>query len=325
LQTARKISCVILDKTGTVTQGKPALAAILAFSGHDERSVLQLAAGLESGSEHPLAAAILVGAEEKGIKAEKVRKFQALAGHGVSGRIADKHYYFGNQALMHSQGIETSAFSEQLAQLAKQGQTPMLLAEEQVVIGVISVSDPIKTDSAAAVKQLQQQGVRVLMVTGDNEVTAQAIAEQAGIREVRAQVLPQDKAEIVKELQAQGEVVGMVGDGINDAPALAQANVGFAIGSGTDVAIESADIVLLQGSLLKVAEAMQLSVLTVQNIKQNLLGAFIYNTIGIPVAAGLLYPLFGILLNPMLAGAAMAMSSVTVVSNANRLRWIALR
>jgi Cu+-exporting ATPase len=200
----------------------------------------------------------------------------------------------------------------------------MLLAVAEQLIGIVAVADPIKSDSAQAVQQLQQRGIRVLMVTGDNPITAQAIAKQAGISEFRAQVLPQDKAAVVKELQAQGEIVGMVGDGINDAPALAQADVGFAIGTGTDVAIESADIVLLQGSLLKIGQAISLSKLTVRNIQQNLIGAFFYNSIGIPVAAGLLYPLFGILLNPMLAGAAMAMSSVTVVSNANRLRWVKL-
>jgi len=197
----------------------------------------------------------------------------------------------------------------------------MLLAVDQKLAGIISVADPIKADSAAAVQRLRELGIRVLMVTGDNPITAQAIAQQAGITEVRAQVLPQDKAAVVKELQAQGETVGMVGDGINDAPALAQADVGIAIGTGTDVAIESADVVILQGSLLKVPEVIRLSQLTVKNIKQNLFGAFFYNTISIPVAAGLLYPFAGILLNPMIAGAAMAMSSLTVVSNANRLRW----
>jgi Cu+-exporting ATPase len=225
---------------------------------------------------------------------------------------------------MTANGIEVGAHQARLDQLASQGQTPMLLAVAEQLIGIVAVADPIKPDSAQAVQQLQQRGIRVLMVTGDNPITAQAIAKQAGISEFRAQVLPQDKAAVVKELQAQGEIVGMVGDGINDAPALAQADVGFAIGTGTDVAIESADIVLLQGSLLKIGQAISLSKLTVRNIQQNLIGAFFYNSIGIPVAAGLLYPLFGILLNPMLAGAAMAMSSVTVVSNANRLRWVRL-
>jgi len=324
LQTAGKLTCLILDKTGTVTVGKPTLAHIAAFAGYTEEQVLQRAASLESGSEHPLAAAILTAAEEKQLKLDKVRKFHAVAGHGITGRIADQQWLLGNAALMAENQIAIDAHNDTMTELAAQGQTPMLLAVDQTLVGIVAVADPIKVDSAKAVQQLKQRGVRVLMVTGDNEITAKAIAAQAGIDEVRAQVLPQDKAMVVKELQAQGEIVGMVGDGINDAPALAQADVGFAIGTGTDVAIESADVVLLQGSLLKVPEAMALSKLTVTNIKQNLLGAFFYNTIGIPVAAGLLYPLFGVLLNPMIAGAAMAMSSVTVVSNANRLRWIKL-
>jgi Cu+-exporting ATPase len=228
---------------------------------------------------------------------------------------------FGNKALMDLRGIKFLRYNNKLEKLSAQGKTPMLLAVEDKVIGIIAVSDPIKRDSAHAVQRLIKQGIRIIMVTGDNEITAHAIAKEAGIVEVRAQVLPQDKAAIVKELQAQGEIVGMVGDGINDAPALAQANVGLAIGTGTDVAIESADVVILQGSLLKVPEVIELSKATVINIKQNLVGAFFYNTISIPVAAGLLYPLFGILLNPMIAGAAMAMSSLTVVTNANRLRW----
>jgi Cu+-exporting ATPase len=324
LQTAGKISCLILDKTGTVTAGKPALAAVLALAEHSESQVLHYAASLESGSEHPLASAVLAAAAEQNLKLHKVRKFQAISGQGISGRINDQVCLFGNLALMNANGIEVGVHQARLDQLASQGQTPMLLAVAEQLIGIVAVADPIKPDSAQAVQQLQQRGIRVLMVTGDNPITAQAIAKQAGISEFRAQVLPQDKAAVVKELQAQGESVGMVGDGINDAPALAQADVGFAIGTGTDVAIESADIVLLQGSLLKIGQAISLSKLTVRNIQQNLLGAFFYNSIGIPVAAGLLYPLFGILLNPMLAGAAMAMSSVTVVSNANRLRWVRL-
>ncbi|WP_445371266.1 heavy metal translocating P-type ATPase [Methylomonas sp. HW2-6] len=324
LQTAGKLTCLILDKTGTVTAGKPALAEVLGFGDYDETQVLQLAASLESGSEHPLAAAILAAAEQRSLALDKVRRFQAVAGHGVIGRIGERQCLFGNAALMAEHGVDTGVCRDKLAELAGKGQTPMMLAIEQAIVGVVSVADPIKPDSAEAVRELQGRGVRVLMVTGDNEITAKAIAAQAGITEFRAQVLPTDKAATVKALQQRGELVGMVGDGINDAPALAQANVGFAMGAGTDVAIESADIVLLQGSLLKIPEAIALSQLTVANIKQNLFGAFIYNTIGIPVAAGLLYPLFGILLNPMIAGAAMAMSSVTVVSNANRLRWIKL-
>jgi P-type Cu+ transporter len=284
--------------------------------------VLQLAASIESGSEHPLAAAILAAAEAKQLKLEKVKQFEAVAGHGVMAMINERRVLFGNKALMDQQGVSFTRYNNRLEKLAALGQTPMLLAVDSKIVGIIAVSDPIKKDSARAVQLLKDQGVRIIMVTGDNQITAHAIAKQAGITEVRAQVLPQDKALVVKELQQLSEIVGMVGDGINDAPALAQADVGFAIGTGTDVAIESADVVILQGSLLKVSEAIELSKVTVINIKQNLIGAFFYNTISIPVAAGLLHPLFGVLLNPMIAGAAMAMSSLTVVANANRLRWM---
>ncbi|MGZ5051177.1 MAG: heavy metal translocating P-type ATPase [Methylobacter sp.] len=321
LQTAGKVTCLILDKTGTVTEGKPTVSTIEAIGGVNEEQVLRLAASIESGSEHPLAAAILSAADQRQIKLDRARQFSAVAGHGVMATINGQRVLFGNKALMEQQGVEFNEFNSRLEQLSELGQTPMLLALDNQIAGIIAVSDPIKQDSAEAVRVLGEQGVRIIMVTGDNPITAQAIAKQAGITELRAQVLPQDKAAVVRELQQAGEVVGMVGDGINDAPALAQANVGFAIGTGTDVAIESADVVILQGSLLKVPEAIELSKATVINIKQNLIGAFFYNTISIPLAAGLLYPLFGVLLNPMIAGAAMAMSSVTVVTNANRLRW----
>jgi len=321
LQSAGKLSCLILDKTGTVTQGKPKVVSIEGFGDFSETDVLQLSASLEAGSEHPLAAAVLAAAEEKSIQPQKTTQFKAIAGHGVEATLDGRRIVFGNRALIEQEQIDIAHHTGQLEKLCAEGQTPMLLAVDQKLAGIISVADPIKADSAAAVQRLRELGIRVLMVTGDNPITAQAIAQQAGITEVRAQVLPQDKAAVVKELQAQGETVGMVGDGINDAPALAQADVGIAIGTGTDVAIESADVVILQGSLLKVPEVIRLSQLTVKNIKQNLFGAFFYNTISIPVAAGLLYPFAGILLNPMIAGAAMAMSSLTVVSNANRLRW----
>jgi Cu+-exporting ATPase len=324
LQTAGKLTCVILDKTGTVTEGKPTVAHIVVLDELNEDEVLSYAASIESASEHPLAAAILAKATEKQIKLERVRQFAAIPGQGIGGTINKKEVLFGNQALMANKAVEYVQHNEKLAELAALGQTPMLLVVENKVVAIIAVADPIKKDSAQAIAQLKAQGVRVLMVTGDNEITALAIAKQAGISEIRAQVLPQDKASVVKELQAQGCCVGMVGDGINDAPALAQADVGIAIGTGTDVAIESADIVILQGSLQKVSQVMALSKVTVANIKQNLMGAFFYNTLSIPLAAGLFYPLFGVLLNPMVAGAAMAMSSVTVVSNANRLRWIKL-
>lgn len=322
LQTAGKLTCVILDKTGTVTAGKPAVVSIQPIGKLTENDILSFAASIESGSEHPLAMAILTAASAQGIKPQKVTEFAAIMGQGVTAQLEKQTLAFGNRALMEAQGVKMARHLKKLEQLAGLGQTPMLLAVDQKIAGIIAVADPIKKDSAIAVQQLKQAGIRVIMVTGDNPITAHAIARQAGITEVRAQVLPQDKAAIVKELQEAGEIVGMVGDGINDAPALAQANVGFAIGSGTDVAIESADVVILQGSLSKVPEAIALSKATVINIKQNLVGAFFYNTLSIPVAAGLLYPLFGVLLNPMIAGFAMAMSSLTVVANANRLRWV---
>jgi Cu+-exporting ATPase len=321
LQAAGKLTCLILDKTGTVTEGRPVVSIIEAIDDYTEENVLQLAASIESGSEHPLAAAILTAAENKQIKLEKAKHFEAIAGFGVTAQINEQNVIFGNKALMDAKGIKFTRYNNRLENLSSLGQTPMLLAVNDKIAGIIAVSDPIKTDSAQAVQRLKNQNLRIIMVTGDNQITAHAIAKQAGIAEVRAQVLPQDKAAVVKELQQQGEIVGMVGDGINDAPALAQADVGLAIGTGTDVAIESADVVILQGSLLKVPEVIELSKATVINIKQNLIGAFFYNTISIPVAAGLLYPLFGVLLNPMIAGAAMAMSSLTVVTNANRLRW----
>jgi Cu+-exporting ATPase len=324
LQSAGKISCVVLDKTGTVTEGKPTVTWIEAIGKHSEDEVLLFAASIESGSEHPLASAILDAAEEKLLPLQKSSHFEAIAGHGVIAVIDDMKVAFGNNALMDQQGIKYARQKNKIEKLSEQGQTPMFLAIDGKVAGIIAVSDPIKTDSVQAIRALKKQGVRIIMVTGDNEVTAQAIAKTAGISEIRAQVLPEDKAEVVRELQTQGETVGMVGDGINDAPALAQANVGLAIGTGTDVAIESADVVIMQGSLMKVPEAIELSKITLRNIKQNLFGAFFYNSLSIPIAAGLLYPVFGVLLSPMIAGAAMAMSSVTVVTNANRLRWMKL-
>lgn len=321
LQAAGKLTCVVLDKTGTITEGRPSVAAIEAVEDWTEDTILRLAASLEAGSEHPLAGAILGEAERRQLRLDQVEGFRARSGRGVTGTIEGRAVSLGNEALMSEESIDCGVLIGRVAELANLGQTPMLLAVDGRGVGLVSVADPIKADSKAAVAQLRQMGVRVLMVTGDNEATARAIAREAGISEVRAQVLPQDKAAVVKSLQQQGEVVGMVGDGINDAPALAQADVGFAIGTGTDIAIESGDVVIMRGSLLKVTEAMNLSRATVRNIKQNLFGAFIYNTLSIPIAAGMLYPAFGLLLNPMIAGAAMALSSVTVVSNANRLRF----
>jgi Cu+-exporting ATPase len=322
VQSAENISCVILDKTGTVTEGKPQVSEIQAASQFTDEQLLQLAASIESGSEHPLATAILSAALDQKLEIKKVKHFEAIPGHGIKAEIDGKSIAFGNTALMDQEDIKYARYAKKLETMSESGQTPMLLAVDGKIAGIIAVSDPIKKDSREAVSKLKKQGVRIIMVTGDNEITAKAIAREAGISEVRAEVLPQDKADVVKELQEQGQIVAMVGDGINDAPALAQANIGLAIGTGTDVAIESADVVIMHGSLLKVPEAIALSKATIKNIKQNLFGALIYNTLSIPIAAGLLFPMFGILLNPMIAGAAMAMSSFTVVTNANRLRWM---
>lgn len=320
LQLSGQLNCVVLDKTGTVTEGKPSVVQIDALSGWHEDEVLRLAASLESGSEHPLAGAILSCAKQRNIDLTWTEGFLATPGQGVAAQIEARSVLLGNESFMHSQNVDIQALNEASIESAMLGQTPVFLAVDGLAVGMISVADPIKADSKQAISSLQDQGIRVLMVTGDNAVTASAIAKQAGIKEVRAQVLPQDKARVVKSLQEQGLRVAMVGDGINDAPALAQADVGFAMGGGSDIAIESGDVVIIRGSLLRVIDAMALSKATVRNIKQNLFGAFIYNSLSIPIAAGILYPAFGLLLNPMIAGAAMALSSVTVVSNANRLR-----
>ena len=321
LQTASKITAMILDKTGTITRGAPKVTDIVLASGDSEARVLQWAASLESGSEHPLAAAIVESAQERGLSLDKATNFSAMAGRGVQGAVQDRPLFFGNEKFMRDKNIDISGYIEKAQQLAADAKTPMYLADDQTLLAIIAVADPIKEDSLEAIKRLQANGIRVVMLTGDNRATAQAVAGKAGISEFFAEVLPEDKVKKVLELQQQGEVVGMTGDGINDAPALAAANVGFAIGTGTDVAIESADITLMRGSLHGLADAIAVSKATLRNIKQNLLGAFIYNAAGIPFAAGVLYPFFGVLLSPVLAGAAMAFSSLTVVSNANRLRF----
>ena len=321
LQTASKISAMILDKTGTITLGSPKVTDVLVAREYDEQTVLRLAATLESGSEHPLAQAIVESAMEKGIETGKVSNFSAIAGHGVQAKVEGKTLLFGNEKLMRERNIDLGNFVEKAQVLATEAKTPMYLTVDNQLAAIIAVADPIKEDSIAAIKRLKDNGMRVVMLTGDNRATAKAVAKKAGIEEFFAEVLPEEKSEKVQELQMEGEIVGMTGDGINDAPALAIANVGFAIGTGTDVAIESADITLMRGSLHGLADAVAVSKATLRNIKQNLFGAFIYNVAGIPFAAGVLYPFFGMLLSPVIAGAAMAFSSLTVVSNANRLRF----
>lgn len=321
LQTASKITAMVVDKTGTITLGAPKVTDIVLANAASEDAVLQMAASLESGSEHPLALAIVETAEERGITAGKVEDFNAIAGHGIEGAVDGKHVYFGNERLMQVQGIQIEKFLGQAQLLAAEAKTPMYMAVDGVLAGIVAVADPIKEDSVAAIKRLQNNGLRVIMLTGDNRATAAAVADKVGIKEFYAEVLPQDKTNKITALQMENEIVGMTGDGINDAPALAMANVGFAIGTGTDVAIESADVTLMRGSLHGLADAIAVSKATLRNVKQNLLGAFIYNVAGVPVAAGILYPFFGLLLSPIIAGAAMAFSSLTVVMNANRLRF----
>ncbi len=328
LQTASKITAMVLDKTGTITLGTPKVTDILVTetvlgNGLNESTILQLAATLENGSEHPLAMAIMEHAKEKGISPQdgKASHFKAIVGQGVQAEMDGKIILLGNEKLMYTQNIELGDFKDKAQQLAAAAKTPMYLSIDGQLAAIIAVADPIKDDSIAAIKRLQNNGMRVIMLTGDNRETAKAVAEKVGITEFFAEVMPEDKSAKVQALQAQGEIVGMTGDGINDAPALAVANVGFAIGTGTDVAIESADITLMRGSLHGLADAIAISKATLRNIKQNLLGAFIYNVAGVPIAAGVLFPIFGVLLNPVIAGAAMAFSSVTVVTNANRLRF----
>jgi Cu+-exporting ATPase len=320
LQTAQEVKTVVLDKTGTITKGKPELTDVKPCSGWDEVGLVQLAASVERASEHPLAEAIVEGAKARGLALSEPTAFEAVPGYGVLATVDGHRVVLGNAKLMGRENISLGDLEAQSAKLADDGKTPMFVAVDGQAAGIVAVADTVKPDSAEAIQALQQMGVEVVMLTGDNRRTAEAIARQVGIRRVLAEVLPEDKAHQILLLQTEGKKVAMVGDGINDAPALAQADVGMAIGTGTDVAIEAADITLIKGSLKSVATAIEVSHATMKNIRQNLIGAFFYNVLGIPIAMGVLFPFFGILLSPMLGGAAMAFSSVTVVSNANRLR-----
>jgi len=325
LQKASQLDVIVLDKTGTLTEGKPTVIDIIECDTVNKKSIIQLAASIEQNSEHPLAQAILTHGKDNHISLQKIDEFEAVAGQGVVGKILNQSLLFGNQKLMLSHKIDIQTWIQKVSELAASGQTPMYLALNQKLIGIISVADPIKINVKSTIDQFKKMGLTVVLLTGDNIKTAQAVAKQVGISQVIADVLPTEKAQKIKQLQATQKRVGMVGDGINDAPALMQADVGFAIGSGTDVAIESADVTLMRNSILSVYDAILISTATMRNIKQNLFGAFIYNLLGIPIAAGILYPFTGMLLNPMIAGAAMAASSLTVVTNANRLRLLKLK
>ena len=327
LETAHQIDTVVLDKTGTITQGKPVVTDIICAAGKnaDKTQLLQIAGSLEKGSEHPLAEAIVNYCVTNNISLEKVTDFNALFGKGIEGTVSGTHYYAGNEKMMEEKGISLSTEQKnQIQALAKQGRTPLLFADEKQFLGIVAVADVVKPTSKEAVQKFRDYGIHVIMLTGDNEVTAQAIMEQVGIDEVIAGVLPTQKEKKISALKQAGHKVAMIGDGVNDAPALASADVGIAIGAGTDVAIESADIVLMKNDLLDAVGAVKLSKAVIRNIKENLFWAFFYNSIGIPLAAGVLYPLFQIKLNPMFGAAAMSLSSVCVVSNALRLRWVKL-
>jgi P-type Cu+ transporter len=319
LEIFEKVNTLVVDKTGTLTEGKPRLTAVIAAEGFDEQQLLQSVASLEKASEHPLAAAIVAGANEKNIELVTVADFQSVTGKGVTGALQGKRIGIGNTALMQDLGANPESLKERAESLQKEGQTVMFIAIDGRFAGLIAVADPIKDSALEAIKELKESGIKVIMVTGDNHTTAAAVAQKLGI-DFEAEVLPEKKAEVVKKLQSQGAIVAMAGDGVNDAPALAQAQVGIAMGTGTDVAMETGGITLVKGDLRGILKARRLSQHTMSNIRQNLFFAFIYNSLGVPLAAGVLYPVFGLLLNPMIAAAAMSFSSVSVIGNALRLR-----
>jgi Cu+-exporting ATPase len=320
IETLRKVDTLVVDKTGTLTEGKPTLQGIVALSGHDESEVLRLGASLERGSEHPLGVAIVQRAKERAIALVDVERFEAVVGKGVIGHIGSQKVALGNRPLMDGLAIDISPLAERAEALRAEGQTVMFLAAGEQVIGLLGVADAIKATTADALRALRAEGVRIVMLTGDSRTTAEAVARKLAIDEVIAQVLPDQKAEAVTRLQKSGHVVAMAGDGINDAPALAQADVGIAMGTGTDIAMESAGVTLVKGDLLGIVRARRLSRAAMTNIRQNLAFAFVYNIAGVPIAAGVLYPLFGLLLSPVLAAAAMSVSSASVITNALRLR-----
>jgi Cu+-exporting ATPase len=324
IEELRKVDTLVLDKTGTLTEGRPKVARVVPATGQSEDRVLALAATLEVGSEHPLASAIVAAAKERQLSVGVAQQFEARIGLGVVGIVDDVRAALGNSALMSASNIATDGLADTAEAMRKGGQTVMFLAAADQLLGVIGVADPIKGTSQEAIRELHAEGVRIIMLTGDNRTTAEAVAARLGIDEVIAGVLPEQKIDAVRRLQAEGRFVAMAGDGINDAPALALAHVGIAMGTGTDVAMESAGVTLVKGDLRGIVRARRLSRLTIRNIKQNLILAFVYNAAGIPIAAGVLYPLFGWLLSPTIAAAAMALSSISVVGNALRLRTLRL-
>jgi len=324
IEVMRKVDTLVVDKTGTLTVGRPKLVSLTAIGSVDEATLLRLAATLERGSEHPLAAAIVAAAAERRVALANAEAFESITGKGVRGRVDGTDVALGNRALLETLGIAAEEANSKADGLRQQGQTVMFLVVDGALVGLIGVADPIKDTTPEAIRQLHDEHIRIVMMTGDSRVTAHAVAKQLGIDEVLPEVLPDQKAAMVKKLQDEGRFVAMAGDGINDAPALAQAQVGIAMGTGTDVAMESAGVTLVKGDLLGIVRARRLSRATMGNIRQNLFFAFVYNALGVPVAAGVLYPFFGVLLNPMMAAAAMSLSSVSVIGNALRLRRASL-
>jgi len=324
LEQMEKVEVLLVDKTGTLTEGRPALMAVEAWAGFDGSDLLRLAAGIESGSEHPLAAAIVEGAQGRGIVVASPRAFESLTGRGAKGVVDGRTIAVGNARLLTELGVDASASAARVAALREEGQTVMFVVVEGRLAGLLGVADAVKPAAREAIAALRREGLRVAMVTGDNAVTARAVGRAVGIEEIVADVLPEQKADVVRGYQARGVRTAMAGDGINDAPALAQADVGIAMGTGTDVAIESAAVTLVKGDLRGIVRARRLGRGTMRNVRQNLFFAFVYNALGVPVAAGVLYPFLGILLSPMLASAAMTFSSVSVIFNALRLRRLAL-
>ena len=324
LEVLERVNTLVIDKTGTLTEGKPRVVSVVSMPGQDDAELLRLAAAVELASEHPLAAAVAAAARERGIEVKTAESFRSHTGKGVEGKVDGRFVVIGNRSLLETLGIAAGAFGDRGDALHQDGQTVVFIAIDGRPAGLLGIADPIKDSAAEAIEELRNQNLRIIMLTGDNQITAEAVARRLGLDEVRAEVLPDQKAQEVKRIQAEGHIVAMAGDGINDAPALSQADVGIAMGTGTDVAMESAGITLVKGDLKGIVRARSLSVATMSNIRQNLAFAFLYNALGVPIAAGVLYPFVGLLLNPMIASLAMTLSSVSVIVNALRLRNVTL-
>jgi Cu+-exporting ATPase len=324
LEILEKVDTLVFDKTGTLTEGKPKVVAVAAVGEVSDGELIRLVASIERGSEHPLGAAVVAAAAERGLQSNEAGDFHYAAGRGISGKVEGRTVLAGSQTFLSEQGVSSERLQGRADEMRREGQTVIFVAVNGEAAGLIGIADPIKPSSTEAIRELKSQGLRIVMLTGDNRITAEAVGRQLGIEELEAEVMPEKKSEIIKRLQGEGRVVAMAGDGINDAPALAQAQVGIAMGTGTDVAMESGGVTLVKGDLAGIVRARKLSQATMRNIRQNLFFAFIYNSVGVPIAAGVLYPFFGILMSPIFAAAAMSFSSVSVITNSLRLRKVEL-